>query len=199
MIKSLLLIFDSANTWEKIAAAPQNALKVFTLSLMPLLLLSAAAEGAALIKFGREQGPLDTMKPVSQELALRYEIAQLGLSLLVVVAGAAILQKIGHSFHRRHTYSECFTTLAYSLSPLFLLRVFAGFPAIPAWACWAVGILLSVSALYRGIPRIMRPDPSNALGLYLLSSLLLIVVTGLAHFVAGMVLNEKILAGTWGF
>ena len=194
MIKSLLLIFDSANTWERIAAAPQNVLKVFTLSLMPLLLLSAAAEGAALIKFGREQGPLDTMKPVSQALVLRYEIAQLGLSLLVVVAGAAVLQKIGQSFHRRHTYSECFTTLAYSLSPLFLLRVFAGFPAIPTWACWAVGILLSVSALYRGIPRIMRPDPSNALGLYLLSSLLLIVVTGLAHFVAGLVLSEKILA-----
>jgi len=199
MIKSLFLIFDSANTWEKIAAAPQSVLKVITLSLMPLLLLSAAVEGAALIKFGREQGPLDTMKPVSQALALRYEIAQLGLSLLVVVAGAAVLQKIGQSFHRRHTYSECFTTLAYSLSPLFLLRVLAGFPAIHTWACWAVGILLSVSALYRGIPRIMRPDPSNALGLYLLSSLLLIVVTGLAHFVAGMVLNEKILAGTWGF
>jgi len=189
MIKSLLLIFDSANTWEKIAAAPQSVLKVITLSLMPLLLLSAAAEGAALIKFGREQGPLDTMKPVSQ----------LGLSLLVVVAGAAVLQKIGQSFHRRHTYSECFTTLAYSLSPLFLLRVFAGFPALHTWACWAVGILLSVSALYRGIPRIMRPDPSNALGLYLLSSLLLIVVTGLAHFVAGLVLNEKILAGAWAF
>ncbi len=199
MIKSLLLIFDSANTWEKIAAAPQSVLKVITLSLMPLLLLSAAAEGAALIKFGREQGPLDTMKPVSQALALRYEIAQLGLSLLVVVAGAAVLQKIGQSFHRRHTYSECFTTLAYSLSPLFLLRVFAGFPAIHTWACWAVGILLSVSALYRGIPRIMRPDPSNALGLYLLSSLLLIVVTGLAHFVAELVLNEQILARGWGF
>ncbi len=199
MIKSLLLIFDSANTWEKIAAAPQSVLKVITLSLMPLLLLSAAVEGAALIKFGREQGPLDTMKPVSQGLVLRYEIAQLGLSLLVVVAGAAVLQKIGQSFHRRHTYAECFTTLAYSLSPLFLLRVFAGLPAIHTWASWAVGILLSVSALYRGIPRIMRPDPSNALGLYLLSSLLLIVVTGLAHFVAGMVLNEKILAGTWGF
>jgi len=194
MIKSLLLIFDSANTWEKIAAAPQSVLKVITLSLMPLLLLSAAVEGAALIKFGREQGPLDTMKPVSQALALRYEIAQLGLSLLVVVAGAAVLQKIGQSFHRRHTYSECFTTLAYSLSPLFLLRVLAGFPAIHTWACWAVGILWSVSALYRGIPRIMRPDPSNALGLYLLSSLLLIVVTGLAHFVAGLVLSEKILA-----
>ncbi len=199
MIKSLLLIFDSANTWEKIAAAPQSVLKVITLSLMPLLLLSAAAEGAALIKFGREQGPLDTMKPVSQALALRYEIAQLGLSLLVVVAGAAVLQKIGQSFHRRHTYSECFTTLAYSLSPLFLLRVFAGFPAIHTWACWAVGILLSVSALYRGIPRVMRPDPSNALGLYLLSSLLLIVVTGLAHFVAELVLNEQILARGWGF
>src|SRR5258708_15256641 len=130
MIKSLLLIFDAANTWEKIAAAPQSVLKVITLSLMPLLLLSAAVEGAALIKFGREQGPLDTMKPVSQGLVLRYEIAQLGLSLLVVVAGAGVFQKDGQCFHRRHTYSLSFTTLAYSLRPLFLLRVLAGIPAL---------------------------------------------------------------------
>src|SRR2546427_7909746 len=117
MIKSLLLIFDSANTWEKIAAAPQSVLKVITLSLMPLLLLSAAAEGAALIKFGREQGPLDTMKPVSQALALRYEIAQSGLSLLVVVAGAGGLSKNRQSLYRRPPYFQSFTTLAHSPHP----------------------------------------------------------------------------------
>jgi hypothetical protein len=40
----------------------------------------------------------------------------------------------------------------------------------------------------------MKPDPSNALGLFMLCSLLLLVATGLAHFVAQLVLEERFLA-----
>jgi hypothetical protein len=68
-------------------------------------------------------------------------------------------------------------------------------PHLNTWVCWGIGITLSVAVLYRGIPRIMKPDPSNALGLYLLCSLLLIAVSGLAHFLANLVLQERILAG----
>ena len=198
MLKALLLIFDPATTWEKIATNRQNVAVVFILVVVPLLLVSAAAEGAALIKFGREQGPLDQVMPFAQDLVIRYEVAQTVLSLLVVFGGAWLLQRIGAGFHRPHTYSECFVTLAYALGPLFLLRIPAGLPAVNSWICWAVGILLSVAALYRGIPRIMKPDPTNALGLYLLFSFVLIVVAGLAHFVAGLVLTERLLTHGWG-
>ena len=40
----------------------------------------------------------------------------------------------------------------------------------------------------------MKPDPSNALGLYILSSLLLILISGLAEFLSLLVLQEKIWA-----
>ena len=57
-----------------------------------------------------------------------------------------------------------------------------------------IGIFLALSFLYRGIPVVMQPDPSNALGLFLFCSILLLGATGLAHFVAVLVLDEKLLA-----
>jgi len=54
-------------------------------------------------------------------------------------------------------------------------------------------VLLALSVLYRGVPRLMKPDPSSALGVYLLCSMLLIILLGLAHFIATRVLDEKIL------
>ncbi|MEI9959988.1 MAG: hypothetical protein WDM76_02310 [Limisphaerales bacterium] len=48
---------------------------------------------------------------------------------------------------------------------------------------WGIGIVLSVVILYHGVPLVMMPDPPHAFGLYLMSSLLLIMVTGLERFV----------------
>ena len=45
-------------------------------------------------------------------------------------------------------------------------------------------MVLSVAALYHGIPRVMEPDPPHAFGLYLTSSLLLALASGLADFLA---------------
>ena len=38
--------------------------------------------------------------------------------------------------------------------------------------------MLSIKILYHGVPRIMLPDPPDAFGLYLMSALLLTMVTG---------------------
>ena len=199
MIRALMLIFDPAGTWDKIESSPRNVGRVFFLFLLPLMFLSGAAETWGLLRFGMQRStvgdlPVRTVK-VSPELALRYEAAQLIFGLAIVFGGAVLYQKIGASFHRRHFYSETFATLAYSMGPLFLARILDGVPQLNTWVCWGIGITLSVAALYRGIPRIMKPDPSNALGLYLMCSFLLIVVSGLAHFFANLVLEQKILAG----
>ena len=111
------------------------------------------------------------------------EAAQLVLSLAVVFVGANLVKSIGETFHGRHTYTQAFTAVAYSLSPLFLLRLFDAFTGISPWATWAIGIVLSIAVLYHGVPRMMEPDPSHAFGLYLMSALLLVLVTGLARFV----------------
>ena len=71
----------------------------------------------------------------------------------------------------------------YGLSPLFALRVLDGFTAISPWLTWPVGIILVFAVLYQGIPRVMMPDPPHAFGLYLMSSVLLFVLTGMTRFV----------------
>jgi hypothetical protein len=200
MVKALLLIFDPAATWEKIQTTKHFVWRVLFLYLLPIMVIAFAVEGWLLIRFGREHGGIiERVVPVSRELAIRYELVQFILGLAVSFGGAWLFRKLGESFHRRHSYTECFTTIGYSLGPYFLARMLDGWPALNTWIAWSLGALLALSVLYRGIPRLMKPDPSNALGLYLLCSLLLLVLTGLSHFVAALVLDEKILRSGIGF
>lgn len=194
MIRALLLILDPSRTWEKIKGEQYSVVRISTSFLLPLLLLASVAEGLGLAKFGVGQSSLasTTLVRPSNALIIRYELTQVILTLVIVYAGSVALKAIGASFHRRHSYQECLTTLAYSISPLLLMRIVDGFPAIHTWACYGVGVFLALSLFYRGIPVIMRPDPSNALGLFVFCSFLLLVATGLAHFVATQVLDEKL-------
>lgn len=195
MVRALLLIFDPANTWEKIETTKHPIYRVFLLYLLPIMIVSFAIEGWLIMQFGVERARfVERTVRVPQDVIIRYEIVQLVLGLIIAFGGAATFRMIAQSFHRRHSYTECFATLGYSLGPYFLLRILDGWPALITWIPFAIGVLLALSVLYRGIPRLMKPDPSNALGVYLLCSMLLIVVTALAHFIATLVLAEKVFA-----
>jgi hypothetical protein len=195
MITALLLIFDPSGTWEKIGSTPKHRVwQIFLSYLLPLLFLSIAVESFGLMKLGMNEGGLlsRVVKP-SQDLVVRYEAVQVLIDLLIIFGGTWLLKQVGEGFHRRHTYSECFATLGYSLGPLYLFRMLDALPAINTWLCYGVGILLVVAALYRGVARVMKPDPSNALGVYLMASLVMIAITGIGHYLAVLVLDEKIL------
>lgn len=192
MIRALLLIFDGSRTWERIKTDQAGVVKISLLFLLPVLVLSCGAEFAGLVKLGAERGALGSTKAVSIPLAIRYESVHVAGMLITLYLGSMVLQKIGASFHRRHSYTECFTTLVYSLSPVLLLRIPDAFPSIPTWACFGVGIFLAISVFYRGVPTIMKPDPSNALGLFMFCSFLLIAGTGLIHFLSTLVLHEQL-------
>ena len=73
-----------------------------------------------------------------------FEAAQFLLSLLVVFVGANMLTAIGETFRGRHTYTQAFTTIAYGLSPLFLLRLLDAFKEVNPWVTWSIGIILSI-------------------------------------------------------
>ena len=82
--------------------------------------------------------------------------------------------------------TQAFISVAYGLAPLFLLRLCDGLGSdlvwVP-WVTWSVGILLAIGVLYHGVPRMMEPDPSHAFGLFLMSALLLMLITGLLRYV----------------
>ena len=50
------------------------------------------------------------------------------------------------------------------------------------WIPWILGMMLCIKILYTGVPRVMQPDPPHAFGLFVMSSLLLVMVTGLERY-----------------
>src|SRR5258705_1389168 len=141
MVTALLLIFDPDNTWSRIEATKRSVMRVLSMYLLPIMFLTCVVEGGLLLKLGVQAGHFsDRLKPVSQELVVRYEVAQLVLGLLVCFLGAWLLQKFGAGFHRTHPYSDCFAALGYSLGPYFLLRMLDGWPALNTWIVWGIGV-----------------------------------------------------------
>jgi hypothetical protein len=189
MIKALLLIFEPMQAWERIFRAQRSLAFVLLLYLTPMVLITAAVEGYGLVHWGKEQKEFPKLNLFSLGEAVVYEVANVLLTIGLVFLGARIIKSLGDTFHGRHTYTQAFTTVAYGLSPLFLLRLFDAFPSIGPWTTWAIGIVLCVSVLYQGVPRVMMPDPPHAFGLYLMSALLLVIMTGLARFVTAWYLQ----------
>jgi hypothetical protein len=191
MIKALLLIFEPIATWEGILRARRSLGFILALYLLPLLLVTSAAEGYGLVHWGKWQGDVSRLKTFSPGEAVLVEAGQILLSLVVVFFGANLLKSIGETFHGRHTFSQAFTAIAYSLGPLFLLRLLDAFSGVSPWVSWAIGICLAIAVLYHGVPRIMEPDPAHGFGLYLISALLLVLVSGLARFATAAYLGGK--------
>jgi len=192
MIRALLLIFEPEQAWERVARAQRSLVFVLFLYLTPLVLIAAAAEGYGLVRWGRLQKDVDYKKVFPVGEAVVYEVAHVLLMIGMVFIGAKIIKSLGETFHGRHNYRQAFTTVAYGLSPLFLLRLLDAFASTSpwaTWAIWAVGIALCVSILYQGVPRIMMPDPPHAFGLYLMSALLLVIISGLARFITAWYLE----------
>jgi hypothetical protein len=194
MIKALLLIFDPIASWERVVRAQRSLPFVLLVFLLPLLLLSCVAEGYGILTWGKMQGEFVHLQKYSRQEVLCYETLQFVLGLLLVLVGAKLLKSLGETFHGRHTYAKAFTVVAYALSPLFLLRILDAHPSVSPWITWAIGILLSTGVLYQGVPRVMQPDPPHALGLFLISALLLVLTSGLVRFLTVWWLQGKFKA-----
>jgi hypothetical protein len=195
MIKALLLILDPDNTWEKIEQNPSGVASVLFTYLLPLLLLGTAVEIWGMMKLGYDKGRIvERRVKLDQDMAIRYGGAQVVLGIVTAVVGGWAFRKVTQGFHCRHNYREAFVTLAFSLGPIYLARMLDALPGVNSWVCWGLGAVLGLSVLYRGVPRVMKPDPSNALGIYLTCSFLLLALSGVAHYFAQLVLQEKLLA-----
>jgi hypothetical protein len=194
MIKAVLLLIHSVATWDRIVEARRGMAAILFIHLLPLLLLTSAGEFYGLTHWGKQRAEYGKPTVVEPAAALRYETFKAALALAVIFLAAQIIKAVGQSFHTRHNYPQAFTVVAYSLSPLFLTQLLQGTPFMPAWVVWAVGIALTASALYQGVPRVMQPDPPQTIGLYFMSVLTLTGLTALAQFLSGKFLAAQINA-----
>lgn len=187
MIMAFMLVLAPGWTWERITLSKRSWPVILMLYLLPLLVIGGIAEGYGLIKWGKPHGELSAIKMYSNSNALLFEILQLFLWLVVVFVGAWLVKALCGTFQEqsRHTFNQAFKVCAYGLGPLFTIRVLDIFPAVSSWvywATWVIGIFLCISVLYQGIPRVMQPDPPQAFGLYVGSSVLLLLITALVRF-----------------
>ena len=191
MIKALLLIFKPA-AWDRMAQARHGVGFILTVYLLPLLVVVSAVEGAGLEHWGKWQLPVEAIRKFTISEVVLYESVHLLLTLAAVFVCAHLVKILGETFHDRHTYSQAFTVVAYSLGPMFVLRLLDAFPVMSPWVPWAIGITLSVWIFYQGLPRVMKPDPSHAFELFIISSIILCLATGLVRLVTALYVQGQV-------
>jgi hypothetical protein len=191
MIKAFLLLFNSAPSWESIFRSRRSLLYVLMVQFCPLLLLFCLGEGFYLVHWGHTRGvvPRPHLFPVNETVV--FEAAQFVLWLIVLFVDAAMIKAFGETFHGRHNYTETFTVVAYTLSPFFLLLLVGAFIPINHWVIFFIAMLFTLGTMYNGLPRIMKPDPPHAFGLYLMSAILVALTGGIAHELANWYLGGK--------
>jgi Ni/Fe-hydrogenase subunit HybB-like protein len=142
--------------------------------LLPLLVLVAVVEGHGLILMGRHQLAAGLANHFPLTRVCLFELAQAGLLLLLLLGAAVFIKSFGNACHRRNHLSQGLFLVFHAVGPLLLLQLFNGLPIMNLfWVSWLVGITLTLCTLYHGLPRIMRPDPPSAMGLFLASSCVL--------------------------
>lgn len=192
MFRWLQLLAAPLSGWTRILDAQRPVLLVFLLAPLPLLLFGTALESYGLLRWGDVRGEFGHRGHVSRDLVLHYQQVRLLADLLVLFLGAKVIQWTAGGLHFATTYTRCFTLQAYALSPVFFLRSLDAVPMIHTWLVWGVSILLALSLLYHGVAIVLQPQQTKGFGLFLLTSLVVTSLSGLAHLVGWATLHGRL-------
>ena len=192
VIKALFLIFKPLETWERILQDQRSVVYLLFRYLLPMMVLAAGAEVFGLIVWGQKQAGMHRIHKFTMNEAVTYEAVRSLVLVVVVVICALLIKMFGETFRRRHTWRQTFTLVIFGLSPIFLLRLVDAAPGINPCITWAIGMMLCLEVIYQGLPRVMEPDPPNAIGLFFMSALMLVAVTGLERFMTYWYLSGHI-------
>ena len=191
MVRALLLIILPQPTWQRIAESRWNSLIVFFVSFVPLLAFVTAAEATGMTMLGASVNDFGRTIEVTQEQALQFQGVQVALTLIILILGTKMVQWVCDGFHSPSTFKQAFALTAYGITPLLWCRVFDAYPSLPTWVCFAIGAVGVVAVLYHGVAHVMEPDTSVGFGLYLISSIVLLLLAGLSHFIVQIIAQRK--------
>lgn len=183
MLNTLRLIFTPFAAWERIGQSSGVLWRFLLLSILPWILFSAAAEGIALKEWGKS-GAEGHALAFNQEQAMRYEAVKVGLTGGAIFVAACFIQLILKSFNLRTRFSESLTVMGYAFSIGVIGWWLNIIPPLNPWVGWGLGAALAVVSLYHGVALVLKPDQTKGFGLYMVTALLFLIVSGLATFVS---------------
>ena len=185
MIRALFLIFEPVVAWERIAQSRRSIGFILATHLVPTLLIVAGVESWGLVTMGKWQEVIERTRDFNlpQHLGevVTFAVVQFFLTLAVVYVAALLVQNISRSFRQNHDFRESFALVAYGLSPMFLVRLLDALPTMNPFMTWFFGIVLSLWVIYWGLPHVMQPDPTHALGLYLATAFVVVQTSAVAR------------------
>jgi hypothetical protein len=192
MIKALFLIFETCPAWDRVVAAKRGLAFVLGIYLLPMMLITSVVEAWGLEHWGKWQPHIQEVRHFSRTEVVSYETVQFILLLSAMFISARFIQTVTKTFHGRQTLTQSFTAVAYGLSPMFLCKLLDISSSMNPLITWAIGITMSVWILYQGLPRVLMPDPTHALGLYMVTALMLFLATGLVRVMTAMYLQGRV-------
>jgi hypothetical protein len=192
VIRAFSLIFNPSAAWDRILLSQPGMAFLLMRHLLPMMLIAAGAEGFGMVIWGKPQSVIHRVQKFTIGEAALYEFARFLMMLLIVASCAVLIKMFAETFGKRHTFRQTLTLVIYGLSPLFLFRVLDFTPGLSPWVTWGFGIVLCTEVFYQGVPRVMEPDPPNAFGLYFMSALVLVAITGLERFITAWYLQGRI-------
>jgi hypothetical protein len=192
MIKVFFLIFEPGVAWDRIVQAQRSFAYVFGVHLLPLILLATVVEGWGLVHWGHWQPQFHKIREFSVATAIVFEAIQAFLFIAMILISAFLILNMSQTFDNRRSFTQAFTTVAYSFSPIFLVHPLNADPMMNPWVPWAIGIVLTIWILYQGIPRSMQPDQTHAFGLYLSAIAVVLLMSGIARVLTALFLLGQV-------
>ena len=184
-------IFQPVVEWDAVLQAKRGLGFIVGVQLLPMMLMASFAEGAGMAGGRKWHAGIHGVKYFTVGEAMVWEMMQLMLMLVVIAICAYLIRLMGETFNSQYPYRQTLIVVIYTLSPLFVLRLLDAIPGISFWIPWGIGIFLSLKILFYGLPRILQSDPSHALGLYFISSLFIVVLTGAERLIFIRCLNGQ--------
>jgi hypothetical protein len=193
MFLVLTMLFDPATGWERAVKSGRSVLRTLFLHLFPMLLLGCIAEGYGMTRWGKPVGDFGARKTYELAQIIPLQLCHFAAAVIVVCICAVVLATLADTFQQRQKFSQALLVSVFALGPVFLMRVADAFPAINPWLSWGIGAVLVVAFLYQGLPRALYLDPAHALGFYLSSSIMVVLLAGLSRLVMLMVVQPRLL------
>lgn len=191
MTRMFLFIFQPVAQWDAVVQAKRGLGFILGVHLLPMMLMASFAEGAGMAGGRKWHAGIHGVKYFTVGEAVVWEMMQLMLMLVVIAICAYLIRLMGETFNSHYPYRQTLIVVIYTLSPLFVLRLLDAIPGISFWIPWGIGVFLSLKILYFGLPRILQPHLSHALGLFFISSLFVVVLTGAERLVFIRCLNGQ--------
>lgn len=155
---------------------------VFTAYFLPVMLIAALGEGWTLMHWRTwTAGPHGMMRFDFNQIVI-FEAVQSAATCVIVGICSYLIWLLREPFYGRYNFVQAVVLVMYSLIPLFLCQFLTGVPRINLWISWGLGVYFSLRIFYHGVRYLAKTDPGSAVGLYVISSAIVVGLTGAQRF-----------------